>query len=313
MRLIHGLLCASLIALSAPLQAADYFESEPNDTFPPGFLPGDPVFNSGDRLRGRIDVSDIDQHYIRFVGTGAPGIYRYELNMVEGGDGTLALFDASSVGWYLGYNDDFPGNGLRPRLFFDHFDPTGAETIWGVEVAGFSIFDEFDYTVAFNRSSVAVTPLGSVGMGSLTASGSVEPGRGTWFCFDVSQPGLLTLLTEADFDTELALFDSSGNTIGGDDDRGPGLMSLIELSIQPGTYYAVVGGYNARYNWNIFDDVPAGWDRDGFGNSSSFPFNAGDFLLNINLRPAAVPEPGVVGLWVASGIAACSLLARRRR
>lgn len=314
MRFTSGLILLGLMAVALPASAADHAESEPNDDFPPNFLPGNPLFVNGDRLVGRHTTDDTDLQYIRYAGAGAPGIYRYELNMVEGEDGFIALFDADpNSGWNLSINDDFPGNGVRPRLFFDHFDTTGADTTFGVEVFGFS--SEFNYAVKFDRTAVAVDALGNIGTGSSGVGGTILPGRGNWYSFNLVQDGLLTLETDGDVDTELALFDSNGNTIGGDDDGGVGLLSKISTQLKAGTYYVAVGGYNSTYNWDTDAGAPLGWDRNGFGSfTDGFfeDFQTGDFRLNIGLQ-SVVPEPGSLALLLTGGISVLGLAARRRR
>ena len=315
MRFTPGLILLGLMAIALPATAADHAESEPNDDFPPNFLPGNPLFVNGDRLVGRHTTDDTDLQYIRYAGAGAPGIYRYELNMVEGEDGFIALFDADpTTGFNLSINDDFPGNGTRPRLFFDHFDTTGADTTFGVEVFGFS--SEFDYAVQFNRTAVAVNDLGHIGTGGSVASGTLQPGRGAWHSLTLDQAGLLTLETEGDVDTELALFDSNGNTIGGDDDGGVGLLSKISAQLQAGTYYVAVGGYNSTYNWDLDEGQQLGWDRNGFGSFTDgffVDFESGPYSLNVGLQVAAVPEPGSLALLLTGGVSALGLMARRRR
>jgi hypothetical protein len=314
MKFVPGVFLLGLMALALPACAADYTESEPNNDFPPSFLPGNPLFVSGDRLLGQRNPGESDLHYFRFAGAGAPGIYRYELNMTEGEDGSLLLFDASPDGFFLSSNDDYPGNGARPRLFFDHFDPTGAETTWGIEVDGFTTV--FDYAVQINRTLAPITSLGMIDVAGGSGNGVVEAGQGTWFSFTTSREGILTLETSGDLDTELALFDSQGNTLFGNDDIDPtNLLSRVEKLVPAGTYYAAIGAFNSSYNWNTSVNAPIGWDRNGFGSFTDgffSDFETGPVGLNIGFQ-AAVPEPGSVALLVAGGLSALGLIARRRR
>ncbi|MEM9701813.1 MAG: PEP-CTERM sorting domain-containing protein [Planctomycetota bacterium] len=102
------------------------------------------------------------------------------------------------------------------------------------------------------------------------------------------------------FDTELGLFDADGILITSNDDAAFGvLQSELDISgLTAGeTYYLAAGGWDLEF-------------ADGFSVTA---FDEGEFgTLQINgLSPAAIPEPGTVGLV---GIAAFGgLFARRRR
>lgn len=312
MKFAYSLAILGLLA-AVPASAADYFEFEPNNDFPPSFLPGNPVFLSGDRLLGQRNPGESDKHYLRFGGTGAPGLYRYEVNMAEGGDGFLALFDTSHVGFNLSINDDFPGNDNgRPRLFFDHFDKTGGETVWGVEVDGFS--GNFDYAVEFHRTPIPIASIGLIGAAGGVGAGEVEAGRGSWFSFSTAQEGQLVLETSGDFDTEIALFNGHGETINANDDSDSSLLSRIQTVLPAGTYYIAVGGFKANYDWDSFFESPVGWDRDGFGSFTDgffSDFQQGPVGLHIGFT-ATTPEPGA-GTLLAAGVAVAAGWRCRKR
>jgi subtilisin family serine protease len=56
----------------------------------------------------------------------------------------------------------------------------------------------------------------------------------------------------ADFDTFLRLFDANGNQIASNDDGGINAFSKLQVSLNPGVYYAGVSGYNnSSYNPNV--------------------------------------------------------------
>jgi|GEM_PF-5621976 hypothetical protein len=151
-------LAALVFALAAPAaRATDYLENEPNNDFPPTFLPGNPTFLSGDRLLGSITSGDIDSHYITFAGPEAPGLYRYTFDLLtsssgsNGRDSLLDIYDASENGFYLVRSDDFPGQEPASRIIFDQFHSSTANTVFGVDVFGFASTDIFDYQLTISR------------------------------------------------------------------------------------------------------------------------------------------------------------------
>jgi hypothetical protein len=300
-----------LLALALPAVATDFPEVEPNDSFPPTTTLG--PFASGDRMTGSITAGDVDLHYLQVTGPGVPGLYRYDFHVNTDGDSFLALFDSTPDGFLFGVNDDF--DGFASQIFFDHFDPTGADTTWGVDVEGFSIFDEFDYALSVTRTLTPVTGLGSLPVGVTSTTGTTES-RASWYSFTTTgEPVSLTVDTNGgpDEDTEIVIFDSNGNTVGGDDDDGDGFLSSHTLNgLAKGTYYVAVGQFNSLYNWDTFDDVPLGWDRNGIGFAQGFGRPSPiDFQLNITY--SAVPEPGTWALLLGGLVPVAGLIARRRR
>ena len=117
-------------------------------------------------------------------------------------------------------------------------------------------------------------------------------------------------------DTEVGLFDSSGNVLGSNDDHGLifGLQSLLSYGtgsgtmfddgvsvgndgamLGAGTYYVAFGGFDTTFSSN-------------FGASSTY-FDFDDAPMTLSIYANNVPTPGAVSLLVVSGIAA----SRRRR
>jgi hypothetical protein len=111
----------------------------------------------------------------------------------------------------------------------------------------------------------------------------------------------------SNFDTEIALYSTTGTLIATNDDAGTGLQSQITPTLAIGTYYVVVGGFNS-----------------GFADGLAVPgAEAGNFVLNINGGVAAsgtlaaftfaaysinvIPAPG------AAALAAMGLLVAGRR
>ncbi len=91
------------------------------------------------------------------------------------------------------------------------------------------------------------------------------------------------------FDTEIGIYDASGNLIGNNDDGGTGTLSSLTLSGQPaGTYYVVVGSYNMTFGatgWNV---TTTGTNTgDLYLNASTVPENdecAGAFPLTLGVE-----------------------------
>jgi hypothetical protein len=292
----------------APAFATDYTEEEPNDGFPPTFLTGDPVFLSGDRFVGTVDLGgDIDSHYLTFDGAGSAGLWRYTFDIDADGDTVMDLFDTTPDGFFLAVNDDFPGLDLSSRLIFDHFDTSGDDVVFGLDVLGFDETENFDYAVSWTRTAITPTDLGSLPGGTTTEDFVSTAGAGTWYTFTLDVDSSITIDTLAsstDFDSELALYDSEGNTIGGNDDSGDDFLSSISTDLAAGTYYLASGSFNARYDWDNANGGNLGWDRSGFSGG----LDENPFTLTFNVTP--VPEPTTMAVL---GLGALALLRRRRK
>lgn len=291
-----------------PVWATDYSEEEPNDDFPPNYLTGNPVFQTGDRFVGTVDAdADIDSQYLTFQGAGSAGLWRYVFDIdAGGGDSVLSLYDTTASGWFLAINDDFPGLGVGSRLIFDHFDTTGDDVSFGLDVEEFGGNAAFDYAVSWTREEIIPTDLGSLS-GASTEDFTSAAGAGTWYAFTLDTDSTVTIDTFAsspDFDSELALFDSDGNTIGGDDDTGDDFLSSISADLTAGTYYLAASSWNGRYDWDNTADTNIGWDRSGFSGG----LDEDPFTLTFNVTP--VPEPATMAVL---GIGALALLCRRRK
>ena len=313
MKLLNALAIVSLLSLTIPAFAADSPEVEPNDDFPPTTI--GTVFQSGDRLTGSITEGDIDQHYLTVAGAGSPGIYRYDFNLATGGgDSFMYLYDGTPAGNFLGVNDDF-GSSLSSRLFFDHFDTSGANTTWGVEIGGFSPTETFDYSLAVTRTPVSIASFGNLAGGTTSIAGTTERGRSNWYSFTLGETtSVLTLDTlgagSGDDDTVMTLFDAQGNPIAANDDAASGeLRSAFTLNnVAAGTYYVAAGQFNLRSNLSYATGNLRPWDRNGVGDFSVIPSGPLDFRLSVT----AVPEPGAFALLLGMGVCGAGFLRRRK-
>nr|WP_321224583.1 T9SS type A sorting domain-containing protein [uncultured Psychroserpens sp.] len=58
----------------------------------------------------------------------------------------------------------------------------------------------------------------------------------------------------SDFDTEIGIYDESGNLIGSNDDGGTGALSLFTANaLTAGTYYVAAGGFNTTFAATLFN------------------------------------------------------------
>ena len=90
-------------------------------------------------------------------------------------------------------------------------------------------------------------------------------------------------------DTEIGLYDVCGSRLDYDDDSGEGFLSMMEPTLDAGTYYVAVAGYNSTFGMTDFDVTAGG--------------QTGDYTLQIT------PEPTSLALLAFGGFA----VLRRRR
>ena len=117
---------------------------------------------------------------------------------------------------------------------------------------------------------------------------------------------LLSIDIQAEFDTELGLYNANGDLIANDDDGGQGLLSNLTFGSLPGSdgplaagnYFLFVGGFNTHFD-------------DGF-NVYSSSHQLGEYSISIasTANVAEVPEPTSLALL---GLGAAGLCAVRRR
>jgi hypothetical protein len=68
-----------------------------------------------------------------------------------------------------------------------------------------------------------------------------------WFSFTITQPGTYAIGTTGGLDSLVVLYDKDGGELESDDDSGSDTNALIEIHLDPGTYYAKVTQYGNSY------------------------------------------------------------------
>ncbi len=130
-----------------------------------------------------------------------------------------------------------------------------------IGIDAFHVSDPSEPLPAANPPPPPPASIAAATGGSLTGNIG-ELGQIDWYKFDHAG-GSFTVNTNGstlsgDNDTELGLYDNSGNRIANDDDSGDGFLSLLTLpNLQTGTYYLAIGGWNMTFgasNWQVTTD-----------------------------------------------------------
>lgn len=280
-----------VLGLAAHGSSASYFETEPNNTFPPSFLPSNPLFNSGDGIFGQLlPANDVDYFYVRFAPVATPGIYRYRFDLAAGGlDTVMELFDAQNPRFTLSFSDDY--RNLEPICVFEQLETVPQIRTWGIMAKHFAGSLVFSYNLTMTRELVTPVDLGGLGDGTTSRIG-VSPvgGLSNWYTFTLPEESDVTIDTIGNLgniDTELVLFDANGVTVAANDDIDRGLSNLfskIQRHLPAGTYYTAVSRYNVAHNWNEATNTLAEWDRHGIGVMNEVATATALFTINIAVR-----------------------------
>lgn len=158
-----------------------------------------------------------------------------------------------------------------------------------------------------------------VGSGINQINGSIGNGdEGDLFRVTFATGGTLTISTSSSIDPEIFLFSASGGGIGSDDDSGPGIESLLTVSIAAGTYYIGIGDFNTAAQDTDGTQWTSGSPPGSFGTlnfiqNTSF-IDGGNYSIYLSLTTgeAGVPEPMTLGL-LGAGLIGLGAAARRRR
>lgn len=298
-----SLALAAWSLLASVASATNYFETEPNNSFPAPTLTGDPYLNSGDLIFGALSpAGDVDQHSIHFPVSQLAQIYRYTLEFnagtgAGGGGGSrdslLTLFDDSSEGHAIAFNDDFPNRNGQSTVVFEHPEMDGREFRMSYRAETFSGQDIMNsYFIRVTREVITPTFIGVLEPG-LTMTNVISPvgGNGNWLRFFLqteSDVVIDTLGSLPSLDTELAIFDENGQTVGGADDIDATLnnyLSKTTLHLVPGEYYIAVGRYNMAYNWDVDTNQRGNWSTDGFGLFGDGQTTSTFLTVNVTVSP----------------------------
>ena len=228
------------------------------------------------------------------------------------GDREFDTFDYDSsqdlTGEFAGGID--PGSSSWQVEFFDEFDDTNTGD---ANPNNDSPFDSQSTNVdmIFEAYSEVVDTIGDFDLGSLSIGDTNNsigefalPSLYDTYTITLNEEGLFTFFVDEDpggfvgtnIDTEIGIFDSAGNVIAEDDDRGNGLYSgIFDLQLAAGDYTLAVAPH-----------------LDGASFENDFVVNpgtlTGDYVISASL--VSIPEPGTMALL---GFGCIGLMANRRR
>lgn len=287
----------TLFALIPSSQAVLYFEVEPNNTFPPNFLNGNPTIQSGDQIFGSVTSGDVDMHYLRFAGTNVPGIWRYRFDMLANSQDTfLQVLDHTASGNIIAENDDYPNRIGESVCHFDYFDPTGQPVVFGYNLRHYTATGTVpNYFLTLTRTRITPYELGVLPAGHTER---LEPnpigGFTNWYRFTLDKESDIiidTIGVQPGIDTELILMDENGTMLAGNDDIDITFSiftSRVEKHLAPGVYYAASGRYNMAYNWNLTTNQAGSWDRSGMAAIGDVQTNNIQMVMNFRVTPTEV-------------------------
>ena len=287
----------SLMTMITSSQAVLYFEVESNNTFPPNFLTGNPLIQSGDQVFGSITSGDVDMHYLRYAGTNVPGIWRYRFDMLANSQDTfLQILDHTGSGNIIAENDDYPNRIGESVSHFDYFDPNGQPVVFGFKLRHYTATGIIpNYFLTLTRTRITPYELGTLAPGHTQR---LEPnplgGFTNWYRFTLDKESdvvIDTIGVSSGIDTELILMDANGTMLAGNDDIDITFSiftSKIEKHLPAGVYYAASGRFNMAYNWNLNTNQAGPWDRTGMAAIGDVQTNNIQMVMNFRVTPTEV-------------------------
>lgn len=253
--------------------------------------PGMVTYNA--TLVGGYDLNSID--WEGFAATIQDYTYGSELMLdLSGplGSATIQLGSGSSYApgaTFAGTSYDFTGDPVGDWTFdfYESYDD-GNDDLPDATWEYIDFLFSSDEPEPPDATEIAVP---SQTVGNIAGAGVID-----WYMYTIGSTLDMDMWTEGTAlpdpigDTELGLYDADGYLIANNDDGGPGggYYSQILETLDAGTYYLAVGGYNTSFD-------SAGWGVTG-GSAT------GDYILNVT------PEPTSLVLLALGGLA----LLRRR-
>lgn len=133
----------------------------------------------------------------------------------------------------------------------------------------------------------------------LEEEGTLSPGGENQYTITVTEEGYLTVYTLGDLDTYGRLMDESHEQITQMDDQGYGDNFMIQWMVSPGTYYAIVKGYDVTVSGDyvlLVDFVPM-HHLSHYSSTQGHIDLGGDFWIDI-----VVTEASYIHTYTLSGI-----------
>jgi hypothetical protein len=146
-------------------------------------------------------------------------------------------------------NDDEPGGNGNARIAFipergsDYYIMVrgyddGVVGEYGIAVETTTLeFDQYEP----NNTRAQATAI-SPGQ-TLSGNALADYDMADWFSFTITQPGTYAIGTTGGLDSVISLYDRGDNLLESDDDSGSNNNALIEIRLEPGTYYVEVSQY----------------------------------------------------------------------
>jgi hypothetical protein len=187
-----------------------------------------------------------------------PSWVRMETSETDDPSNADTIIGLTNAGGAVLAFDDDGGDGLASKL-----ELCLSADEWFVTSVGYYVGDTFEYDIAVdvdhscpfetepNVTCEAADPIGFDEVLYATHTPGFIAGDMDWFSFTVEEPTFVAIATDSTTgaDTVIGLFEGcpDGLLLDSDDDGGPGFLSLIEIALEPGTYYVASLAYSASY------------------------------------------------------------------